>query len=223
MTLVPKVLMPETINQLRPISCCNFVYKVISKLIVLMLKKFMGGPTSPNQSAFVGGRLIQDNLIVAQEVFHALKRRDKGSRENLTIKLDMNKAYDRLEWHFIKKVLVAYGFDSQWVELVMRLVTTVSYRIKVNGVLSEKIEPKRGLRQGDPLSPYLFTLAADASSHMMIRALSERRIRGAQLAKLAPILTHLFFADDVVFFAKADEEEAFQLIQILNEYSKASG
>lgn len=101
-TLVPKVHMPESINQLRPISCCNFVYKVISKLVVLRLESFLGKIIIENQSAFVGGRLIQDNLVVAQEVFHALKRKNSGGKENLAIKLDMNKAYDRLEWHFLE-------------------------------------------------------------------------------------------------------------------------
>lgn len=75
-TLIPKIPLPESINHLRPISCCNFTYKIISKLVVLRLKQFMGTLISPNQSAFVGGRLIQVNLIIAHEVFHSLKRRD---------------------------------------------------------------------------------------------------------------------------------------------------
>lgn len=77
-TLIPKVPLPECLNQLRPISCCNFIYKIISKIMVLELRGFMGELVSENQSAFVGGRLIQDNLIIAQEAFHALKQRDRG-------------------------------------------------------------------------------------------------------------------------------------------------
>lgn len=96
-TLIPKVPLPESINQLRPISCCNFTYKILSKLVVMRLKKFMDKLISPNQSAFVGGRQIQDNLIIAHEVFHSLKRRDIGGKMNVAIKLDMSKAYDRLE------------------------------------------------------------------------------------------------------------------------------
>lgn len=177
-TLVPKTQLLESINQLRPISCCNFIYKIISKIIVARLKTYMGQLISCNQSAFVGGRLIQDNLVVAQEVFHALKRKDKCGKECLAIKLNMNKAYDRLDWRFIQKVLLAHGFSGSWVAMVMKLVSTVSYKIKVNGVLSDKIVPERGLRQGDPLSPYLFILAADALSHMMSSALGEGRIKG---------------------------------------------
>lgn len=78
------------------------MYKVISKLVVLRLESFLGKIIIENHSAFVGGRLIQDNLVVAQEVFLALKRKNSGGKENLAIKLDMNKAYDRLEWHFLE-------------------------------------------------------------------------------------------------------------------------
>lgn len=122
-TLIPKIPLPESINHLRPISCCNFIYKIISKLIVLRLKQLMGSLISLNQSAFVGGRLIQDNLIIAHEVFHSLKRRDARGRENIAIKLDMSKAYDRLEWCFIRKCLLSYGFDARWVDMIMKLVT----------------------------------------------------------------------------------------------------
>lgn len=79
-SLVPKIPMAESLNHLRPISCCNFIYKVISKIIVIRMKDFMGGVISPNQSAFVGGRLIQDNLIIAHEAFHALRKKDKGAK-----------------------------------------------------------------------------------------------------------------------------------------------
>lgn len=82
-TLTPKVPLPESINHLRPISCCNFIYKILSKILVMRLKKFMGHIISPNQSTFVGGRMIQDNLAIAHEIFHALKKEIREERSGL--------------------------------------------------------------------------------------------------------------------------------------------
>ncbi|XP_016164800.1 uncharacterized protein LOC107607348 [Arachis ipaensis] len=97
MVLIPKTKNPESLNELRPISCCNFIYKIISRIIVLRLKKWLEAIVSPTQSAFVGGRLIQDNVVIVQEVYHSLNRKGKGGSNSLAIKFDMNKAYDRLE------------------------------------------------------------------------------------------------------------------------------
>ncbi|KAJ1419125.1 Reverse transcriptase domain [Sesbania bispinosa] len=111
-TLVPKTAMPENLDQYKPISCCNFLYKVISKVIVRRLKPMMPKLVTQNQRAFVGGRQIQDNLVVAQEVFNWLKKRNGRRKHVVTIKLDLSKACDRMEWPFIQHSLLAFGFDS---------------------------------------------------------------------------------------------------------------
>nr|XP_029146216.1 uncharacterized protein LOC114924798 [Arachis hypogaea] len=221
--LIPKVKDPEELNQLRPISCCNFIYKIITKVIVLRLKRFLKDIVSPTQSAFVGGRLIQDNVVIAQEVYHSLNKKGREGSQNIAIKLDMNKAYDRLEWDFLEMVLRKFGFAEKWIDLVMKCVRSASYRIKVNGELSKKIKPQRGLHQGDPLSPYLFILAAEVFTTLMQEARTKGKITGLKIAPTAPTLTHLLFADDCIIFAKAKEEEIFQIITVLNEYTEASG
>lgn len=202
-TLIPKIPHPESVSHLRPISCCNFIFKVISKIMVLRMREFMGDLITPNQSAFVGGRMIQDNLLVAHEIFHDLKGRGIMSKMNVAIKVDMSKAYDRVELGFLHKVLIAYGFHPEWVNLIMTLVSSVTYKYKVNGFLSQVLIPQRGLRQGDPLSPYLFLFVADVLSHMLLKAQQLGQIQGIRWGGQGPALTHLFSADDALLFAKA--------------------
>ncbi|XP_015941361.1 uncharacterized protein LOC107466866 [Arachis duranensis] len=219
--LVPKVSQPESLNQLRPISCCNFAYKIVTKVLVGRLRKVLDQIISPVQSAFVKGR--QDNIIIVQEAFHMLNKKGNAGSQDLAIKLDMNKAYDRLEWNFLQRVMEELGFSNEWVRLVMSCVKSVTYRFKINGKLSSRITPQRGLRQGDSLSPYLFILAAESFTILMEKARRDRLISGIRLAQSAPVITHLLFAYDCIIFAGAEEEEIFQLIQILNKYTEASG
>jgi hypothetical protein len=98
----------------------------------------------------------------------------------------MSKAYDRMEWGFLKGMLIKLGFRRKWVELIMNCVSTVKYRIKVNGEVTEMITPQRGLRQGDPLSPYLFLLCAEGFSAMLHQAELEGKLKGIKICKKIP-------------------------------------
>ncbi|XP_016177845.1 uncharacterized protein LOC107620148 [Arachis ipaensis] len=187
------------------------------------LRRVLDVIISSVQSAFIKGRLIQDNIVVVQEVFHKLNGKGNNGSNDIAIKLDMNKAYDRLKWNFLQRVMEKFGFSREWVKLMMSCVKSATYRFKINGKLSAKIHPQRGLRQGDPLSPYLFILAAESFTILMERVLTDNLISRIRLAPTAPVITHLLFADDCIIFAGAQEEEIYQLIQILNKYTEASG
>jgi hypothetical protein len=158
--LIPKVKDPQCLKNLRPISLCNVLYKIISKVLGARLKGILDDIISPNQSAFVPGRLITDNILIAYEMTHFLKNKRQGNRGYLTLKLDMSKDYDKVECDFVEAMLKKLGFNRLFVDRLMMCVRSVKYRIKVNDEFTEEIIPDRGLRQEDPLSPYLFLICA---------------------------------------------------------------
>ena len=144
----------------RPISLCNTVYKVITKIIVARLRPFLEKLISPLQAAFVPGRKGIDNAIIVQEIVHTLSKK-KGKVGYIAIKVDLEKAYDKLEWSFIRGMLIRANLPVDLIDLIMSCVSTVLTSILVNGEALDPIYPSRGIRQGDPLSPYLFILCMD--------------------------------------------------------------
>lgn len=148
--LIPKVEKPDRISDLRPISLCNVVVKVMTKVLANRLKLVLDSVISESQSAFVPGRLITDNVLIAFEVTHYLHCRTPGKVGFSSLKTDMSKAYDRVEWTFLEDMMRALGFEDRWVNLVMMFVKSVSYSIPQNDREIGPIFPTRGLRQGTP-------------------------------------------------------------------------
>ena len=195
-TLIPKVKEAKLMTQLRPISLCNVLYKIVAKVLTNRLKSILPDVISPTQSAFVPGRLISDNYLVAAEVAHYMHKRASGSKGLMAVKLDISKAYDRVEWNFVEAVMRRLGFSDRWTSMAMRCVTTVSYSFKLNGEPVGYMQPERGLRQGDPLSPYLFVMCAEGLSTLLSRAELVGDLQGIKVCRAAPSIHHLFFADD---------------------------
>lgn len=143
--------------------------------------------------------------------------------KNVALKLDISKAYDRMDWIYLKEVMLKMGFDSKWVQWIMMCVKTVDYSVIVNYELVGLIIPGRGLTQGDPLSPYLFILCAEGLSALIRKAERSGDLHGVSICTNAPTFSHILFADDFLLFFRADDNEAQVMKNILNTYELASG
>ena len=209
--------------EFRLINLCNTTYKLISKVLANRLKLILPSIIIENQSAFILGHLILDNVLVAFEFMHYLNHKDEGKNNYMSIKLDISKAFDRVEWKFIHEVMVKMGFAKKWVDLIMNCISFVSYSVIINGEACGNITPSRGIRQGDPLFPYLFLLCAEGLLALIHKAARDKHINGISIGRGCPILTYFFFADDSLLFCKAKAQECQKLVNILNSYEAASG
>jgi len=141
----------------------------------------------------------------------------------MIIQLDLAKAYDKLSWLYIKEVLVAYGFDQNWIRWVMALVTSASFSILLNGSPSKSFHPSRGLRQGDPLSPFLFILMMEGLGKAITSAKREGTIQGLKLTQEGNMLTHQQFVDDTMLQGIPTVKESKAYKQILQDFALAAG
>ncbi|KAL5558526.1 hypothetical protein UlMin_034737 [Ulmus minor] len=160
--------------------------------------------------------------VIYKEVFHAMKKK-RGAQAWMAMKIDLQKAYDRLSWNFLKSVLTAFGFHPNWIRWVLLCCSTASMTLMLNGAAFQSFHPKRGLRQGDPISPYLFILCMEVLSRLINQKVSAGLIAGFKLDRHTPALHHLFFADDIFLMGKCTVNEAFYFKDFLDTCCSWSG
>ncbi|XP_035541522.1 uncharacterized protein LOC118344586 [Juglans regia] len=188
--LIPKVDSPNGFDKFRPISLCSVVYKICAKIIVGRLTKLLSKMISNEQGAFIPGRSIFENISITQEMVHSINKKTNGG--NVLVKLDMSKAYDRVNWNSLIHVLVAFGFSPQFCALIKLCISSPWYSIMMNGTSMGFFKGERGLRQGDPLSPYLFVIMQEVLSRMLKKAFDIGKIgRFTQARGLMEVL-HLY-------------------------------
>ena len=198
------VLIPK---DLRPISLVGGLYKILAKVLANRIKRVLDKVISKSQNAFVKDRQILDAVLIANELVDSTLRRKK---QGMVCKLDIEKAYDSISWEFLNQVMGRMGFGSRWLSWIKWCISTASFSVLINGSPTGFFPSSKGLRQGDPLSPYLFVIGMEALSCLINRAvegnyLSGSRIidgRGGEL-----VISHLLYADDTLIFCEANKDQ----------------
>lgn len=219
LALIPKKEGVEVMEDFRPISLCNVKYKILSKVLANRLRETLPGIISPNQDGFVKGRQITDDIIIVHETLHStLHRKEAG----MIIKTDMSKAYDRVAWDCLLDCLEAFGFGKVWRDWMRCCVSSVSFSVLINGRSTPFFRGSRGLRQGDPLSPFLFIIMAEMLGRATLEAQRMGMLSGLRAtSNLDKIVLHQF-VDDNIFLCRASLAEARALKSSLQAYQKAT-
>ena len=222
MVLIPKTEEATHVGQFCPISVCNIVYKIISKVLCLRLKPFIASCVLIEQSAFVPGREISDNIILLREVLHSFRQRNY-TRSDFCLKVDLSKSFDRMDWDYLQHILYFYGIPNRMVMWIMGCVRSAEFSVVLNGVGDGFFKPECGLRQGCALSPYLFILGMDLLCRALNLLVTRNVLKGVRISPSAMPLTSCVYADDLLLFGVANQTEAGLIAQTLNQFSVVSG
>jgi hypothetical protein len=190
--------------------------------MVNRLKKIIPQVVSPYQTGFVPGRNITENIVIAQEMLHSMTK--MRSRVGFfVIKVDLSKAYDRLNWEFIHRVLLEVRIPAEMINVIMNCITSVQSNVLWNGNRTEFFSPQCGVRQGDPMSPYLFVLCMDKLSHIIAESIDKGEWKPMRAGRHGLVISHLMFADDLLIFGQATEEGMTTVMHVLNKFCNMSG
>ncbi|KAL0559838.1 hypothetical protein IC582_000218 [Cucumis melo] len=218
-TLIAKKEHCETVADFRPISLTTAIYKLIAKTLADRLKQTLPETISESQMAFVKGRQITEAILIANEALDFWRsKKERG----FVIKLDIEKAFDKLNWRFIDFVLMKKNYSQKWRKMIASCISSVQYSILINGRPRGRIKPSRGIRQGDPLSPFIFVLAMDYLSRLLNNLADKRKINGVNFSPSLN-LTHILFADDILIFVEDRDDYVSNLKMILHLFESASG
>lgn len=218
-TLIPKVDCPSSISDFRPISLIGSIYKILAKVLANRLKKVVPRVIGEAQSAFLGGRNILDGVLIANEFVDWWKvNRKKG----VVLKLDFQKTYDSVNWDCLLSMMNEFGFRVRWRGWIWECLQSSRCSVLVNGLPTAEFKPSKDLRQGDPLSPFLFNIVAEGLNMLMLRARPLGLLSGVTMGNDV-MISHLQFTDDTIIFCEAKLEEVMVVKRILRCFELVSG
>ena len=219
-TLIPKSIEATKIQQYQHICVLNVSFKIFTKVGTNRLNKVAQTVVSPTQTAFMPDRNIMEGVVILHETIHELHTKKKNG---VILKIDFEKAYNKIKWSFLQQTLRMKGFSPKWRRWIEEMVTGGSVGIKVNDEIGPYFQTKRGLRQGDPMSPILFNIVADMLALIINRAKADDQIRGVIPHLLDDGLSILHYADDTIIFFDHDLEQAKNLKLLLVAFEQLSG
>ncbi|GJU06460.1 RNA-directed DNA polymerase, eukaryota, reverse transcriptase zinc-binding domain protein [Tanacetum coccineum] len=219
-TLIPKVNNPTLITDFRPISLIGIHYKIIAKILANRLSKVIDKIVSKEQSAFIAGRQILDGPVILSEIIEWYKKRKK---KLLIFKVDFEKAFDSISWNYLIHILDSFGFGNKWCSWIKACLNSSRASILINGSPTSEFSIKRGLRQGDPLSPFLFILVMEGLHNAFEEAVGNGLITGVNIKNSTINVSHLFYADDVIITTDWNAKDMDNIIRVLHVFYLASG
>ncbi|KAJ9549144.1 hypothetical protein OSB04_021687 [Centaurea solstitialis] len=219
-SLIPKIQDPIYFSDYRPISLISCFYKIISKLLSLRLQKVIDTIIGVEQTAFIKERSILDGPLVVNELISWAK---KSKSQLFILKVDLEKAFDTLNWEFLDSVLAQLNFGNKWRSWVKNCLTSARISVLVNGSPTEEFSMQRGIRQGDPLAPFLFIIAMEALNVAIKDARSSGVLDGIKLPNNGPLISHFFYADDALFVGRWSARNVLNLLRILRCFHLSSG
>lgn len=219
--LLPKKPHPQALSDLRPISLSNFINKVISRVLHDRLENILPSLISSNQTGFLKGRSIFENILLTQEIVTDIRLREKPA--NVVIKLGMTKAYDRVSWKYLLHTLGKMGFSKHYITMIWNLLASNWYSVLVNGQSTRFSKSTKAVKQGDPLSPTPFILSSEVLSRLMNKLFEDKQFLGYGMPKWTDPLNHLAYADDTIIFASPDIYSLNKIVEVLTQYEHTSG
>ncbi|KAI3741088.1 hypothetical protein L1987_58755 [Smallanthus sonchifolius] len=218
--MIPKVKDPIGLKDYRPISLVGIINKVISKILANRLKRVLDSIISPSQSAFISGRYILDGPLVINEIQNWIKRVNK---KVFMLKIDFEKAYDNINWNFVLDILAQMGFSNKWCLWIKGVISSARASVLVNGAPIFEFKCHKGMRQGDPISPFLFVIVIEALSCMIRKACSLGIVKGVSLPDDGPVVSHLFYADDAIILGEWSRDNILNVVRIMRCFYACSG
>lgn len=219
-TLIPKINDPNGLNDFRPISLLGCISKLISKILANRLRKVINHIVSDVQTGFIAGRNILDGPLIINEVMGWVK---KSKKKTLLFKIDFEKAFDSINWEFVDTIMGYMNFSGKWRMWIRGVLSSARASVLINGSPSKEFQYERGVRQGDPLSPFIFIIAMEAFTYFMSKGCELEMFKGLQTPKKGPMLSHLMYADDVMVIGEWSKNNVNFLARFLRSFNLVSG